>query len=79
MLVAHRNMISVFDMSKGIWEEASWIDTIHFEEGYVRKMFIKKRSKKERLEIMLEKLNFKDGGDYGDRGEEMDDLIRQML
>jgi large subunit ribosomal protein L7e len=26
-----------------------------------------------------QKLNFKDGGDYGDRGEEMDDLIRQML
>lgn len=26
-----------------------------------------------------EKLNFKDGGDYGDRGEQMDDLIRQML
>lgn len=25
------------------------------------------------------KLNYKDGGDYGDRGEEMDDLIRQML
>jgi 60S ribosomal protein uL30 len=24
-------------------------------------------------------LNFKDGGDYGDRGEEIDDLIRQML
>ena len=26
-----------------------------------------------------EKLSYKDGGDYGDRGEEMDDLIRQML
>eukprot|EP00560_Eucampia_antarctica_P006911 CAMPEP_0197823940 /NCGR_PEP_ID=MMETSP1437-20131217/1262_1 /TAXON_ID=49252 ORGANISM="Eucampia antarctica, Strain CCMP1452" /NCGR_SAMPLE_ID=MMETSP1437 /ASSEMBLY_ACC=CAM_ASM_001096 /LENGTH=287 /DNA_ID=CAMNT_0043423367 /DNA_START=79 /DNA_END=942 /DNA_ORIENTATION=- len=26
-----------------------------------------------------QKLNFKDGGDYGDRGEEMDDLIRKML
>ncbi len=26
-----------------------------------------------------QKLNFKDGGDYGDRGEEMDDFIRQVL
>ena len=26
-----------------------------------------------------DKLSFKDGGEYGDRGEEMDDLIRQML
>ena len=25
------------------------------------------------------KLNFKDGGDYGDRGQEIDDLIRLML
>lgn len=26
-----------------------------------------------------EKLNYKDGGDYGDRGEAMDDYIRQVL
>ena len=26
-----------------------------------------------------QKLNYQDGGDYGDRGEEMDDLVRQML
>ncbi|GFH51501.1 hypothetical protein CTEN210_07977 [Chaetoceros tenuissimus] len=26
-----------------------------------------------------QKLNYKDGGDYGDRGEEIDELIRQML
>jgi large subunit ribosomal protein L7e len=32
-----------------------------------------------RSKFRREKLNFKDGGDYGDRGEEMDDLIRQML
>jgi len=32
-----------------------------------------------RSKFQKEKLNFKDGGDYGDRGEEMDDLIRQML
>lgn len=24
-------------------------------------------------------LSYKDGGDYGDRGEEMDELIKQML
>jgi len=32
-----------------------------------------------RSKFQKEKLNFKDGGDYGDRGEQMDDLIRQML
>jgi large subunit ribosomal protein L7e len=32
-----------------------------------------------RSKFRKEKLNFKDGGDYGDRGEEIDDLIRQML
>jgi len=32
-----------------------------------------------RSKFQKQKLNFKDGGDYGDRGEEMDELIRQML
>ncbi len=32
-----------------------------------------------RSRFRKEKLNFKDGGDYGDRGAEMDDFIRQML
>jgi 60S ribosomal protein uL30 len=32
-----------------------------------------------RSKFQKEKLNFKDGGDYGDRGEEMDDFIRQIL
>jgi hypothetical protein len=32
-----------------------------------------------RSKFQKQKLNFKDGGDYGDRGEEIDDLIRQML
>jgi len=32
-----------------------------------------------RSKFQKQKLNFKDGGDYGDRGEEMDDLVRQML
>lgn len=32
-----------------------------------------------RSKFQKEKLNFKDGGDYGDRGEEIDELIRQML
>ena len=32
-----------------------------------------------RSKFQREKLNFKDGGDYGDRGEGIDDLIRQML
>ena len=55
MVVAHRNMISIFDMSKGEAEEASWTDTVQFEEGRVRRMFIKKRSKKERVEYLLQK------------------------
>mmetsp|Transcript_3168 Transcript_3168/g.4467 ORF Transcript_3168/g.4467 Transcript_3168/m.4467 type:complete len:298 (-) Transcript_3168:153-1046(-) len=32
-----------------------------------------------RSKFQKRKLNFKDGGDYGDRGEEIDDLIQQML
>lgn len=32
-----------------------------------------------RSKFQKTKLNFKDGGDYGDRGQEMDDLIRTML
>jgi len=32
-----------------------------------------------RSKFQREKLNFKDGGDYGDRGEEIDELIRQIL
>lgn len=30
MLVSHRNMISVFDMSKGLAAKSEWIDTVHF-------------------------------------------------
>lgn len=55
MLVSHRNMISVFDMSKGIWEEACWIDTVQFDEGFIRKMFIKKRDKQERQDLIKER------------------------
>ena len=32
-----------------------------------------------RTKFQKDKLNFKDGGDYGDRGEEMDEFIRQIL
>ena len=32
-----------------------------------------------RSKFQKQKLNFKDGGDYGDRGGEMDDFIRQVL
>lgn len=45
MLVSHRNMVSVFDMSQGTKHEAKWVDTLELESGYVRQMFIKKRSK----------------------------------
>lgn len=48
MLVSHRNMISVFDMTKTQGRQAKWIDTIKFNEGHIRQMFIKKNSKVER-------------------------------
>lgn len=32
-----------------------------------------------RTKFQKEKLGYKEGGDYGDRGEEIDDLIIQML
>lgn len=32
-----------------------------------------------RSKFKKQKLNFKDGGDYGDRGEDIDNFIRQML
>lgn len=52
MLVSHRNMISVFDMSQGQNEKAKWIDTMELESGYVRQMFIKKRSKSDRQNLL---------------------------
>ena len=48
MLVSHRNMISVFDMTKGQGRDAKWIDTIKFDAGFVRQIHVKKISKAER-------------------------------
>ena len=44
LLVSHRNMISVYRKTTSPQEDG-WVDTIKFNEGYVRNMFMKKRSK----------------------------------
>ena len=56
MLVSHRDMISVFDMSQGANEKSEWIDTIQFKTGHIRQMFIKKISKERRQFALLENL-----------------------
>ena len=58
MLVSHRNMISIYDISKGSDEfydddgfpkkETGWVQTIKYDE-FVKKMFIKKRPLAERI------------------------------
>ena len=54
MLVSHRNMISVYDMSAK--EEQDWIDTVSFDGGYIRQMHIKKRDKEERRDMVRKKI-----------------------
>lgn len=51
MLVAHRNMISVYNMQDN--SDNNWMDTIEFpsRQGHIRKMFIKKRPKNDRENI----------------------------
>lgn len=44
MLVSHRNMISIFDMTGTQEEGGHWIDTYSFSQGNIRKMLIKLRS-----------------------------------
>lgn len=60
MLVSHRNMISVFDMSKGLQDTPQWIDTVSFADGNIRQIFLKKRSKRERNKRILKKFMNKD-------------------
>lgn len=55
MLVAHRNMISVYDMSSA--KGSDWIDTFSFDGGFIRQMFIKKRDKAERINMMQKKID----------------------
>lgn len=50
MCVSHRNMISVYDMTKP--EEVEWKHTLECKAGVIRQMFIKKRSKKTRIEAI---------------------------
>ena len=51
MCVSHRNMISVYDMTKPKDDE-QWKYTIESKYGIIRRMFIKKRSKQARLEAI---------------------------
>ena len=36
MVVSHRNMVSIFDMTKGSSAEAKWIETHKFDQGNIR-------------------------------------------
>jgi len=49
MLVAHRNLISVFDMSKPVLNgsESCWTDTLRLSRSPIRNMFVKTRPKDE--------------------------------
>lgn len=55
MLVSHRNMISIFDMTGTQAEGGHWVQTISFSQGAIRQMLIKKRSKLDRLELKSSK------------------------
>ena len=65
MLVSHRNMISIYDMTQHTQQQGgdneelargAWIKTISFgDAGVIRKMFIKKREKQERQEMIAQK------------------------
>ena len=66
MLVAHRNMISIYDMTQGSGPsdasnstsvrfaegDANWRQTVAFEEGNVRQIMIKKKPKRDRVELV---------------------------
>ena len=53
MLVAHRNMISVFDMTQNQESaDRKFTDTYEFESGHIRLMELKKRSKEDRKTLL---------------------------
>ena len=64
MLVSHRNMISIYDMSKDkaiVNEEqkeasSGWIQTVTFDEGNIRTILVKKRPRKARVSLILKEL-----------------------
>lgn len=56
MVVSHRNMVSVFDMTKGSGEEAKWVETVKFSHGNIREMLLKKRPKTDRLEAINKRI-----------------------
>ena len=51
MVVSHRNMVSIYDMSKSEERDSQgklvsgWIETFKHDNGYIRQMVIKKRSR----------------------------------
>ena len=50
-----KSTVSVYDNTEENEEEESggqWLQTVHFDEGFIRKILIKKRSKAERLAII---------------------------
>ena len=53
MLVSHRNMISIYDMST---DSDEWIQTLSFDEGIIRTMLIKKRPRKARVDLIMHEL-----------------------
>ena len=53
MLVSHRNMISIYDMST---DSDEWIQTLSFDEGFIRTMLIKKRPRKSRVDLKMQEL-----------------------
>ena len=53
MLVSHRNMVSIYDMSS---HSDQWIQTLSFDEGMVRTMLIKKRPRRSRVKLRLDEL-----------------------
>ena len=61
MLVSHRNMISVFDMTESSGDVGSeydvngrFIQTLPFVQGFIRQMFIKERPKAELKRLIEE-------------------------
>ena len=52
LIVAHRNLISMYDMRKPETDKA-WVDTKRISDSFVRSVNIKKRAKKERTSFFV--------------------------
>ena len=58
MLVSHRNMISIFDMTS---TDGHWLQTISFKQGAIRQMLVEKRSKRDRIHLIANKMTLRGG------------------